>query len=72
MTATCRTSENVSEDDLNSIMDGKLPESKEGRCMVTCVLKQYSLVWKIHFFLSLFFVIDSLNSMCGLGDWRGR
>lgn len=45
MTATCKTSEKASDDDMSGIMDGKIPQTPEGKCFVTCVMKQFSMVW---------------------------
>lgn len=44
MTGECKTSSEASDDDVNTIMDGKIPESKQGKCMMTCVMKQFSMV----------------------------
>lgn len=44
MVKECQTSSGASDDDLNLLMDGKTPESKEAKCMTTCVMKQFSMV----------------------------
>lgn len=48
MTAACRKKHNATPEDIKSFMEGKIPETKTGKCTATCLLDQFKLVRKIY------------------------
>lgn len=44
LTSGCIASEKVSDDDVNKLLDGEMPDNRESKCYITCVMKQFSLV----------------------------
>lgn len=43
-TEDCRKTNKATDEDMNLVMDGKIPESKEAKCTMTCTMKQFKMV----------------------------
>lgn len=41
---TCKDKEGASDDDVNKISEAKVPETKEGKCLVACLGEQFGIV----------------------------
>lgn len=46
-TEDCRKANNPTDDEMNNIMAGKVPETDPAKCTMTCVMKQYKIVRKL-------------------------
>lgn len=44
MAEDCKKSSGASDDDVNKMMDGNIPDTKPSKCMATCIAKQFSMV----------------------------
>lgn len=40
----CKASEDASDDDLGRLVEKKAPETKEGKCLFTCIMEQMDVV----------------------------
>lgn len=47
-TEECRKTHKATDDDMKLIMEGKIPESKEAKCTMTCTIKQFKMVIIFH------------------------
>lgn len=62
MATDCRTAEGGSEQDVEDLIDNKIPESREGKCVGFCMMKQFSMV--SDFFAPICWFL--------LNDWIGK
>lgn len=49
MTEDCKKTSKASDADVDNIMDGKIPETQESKCMMTCIMKQFTMVRSIFY-----------------------
>lgn len=48
VTKNCREQNNATEADMESIMDGKVPETTAAKCTMTCTMKEFKIVISFH------------------------
>lgn len=46
LTEDCRKEHKITDEEMDIILEGNIPESIEGKCTLTCTMKQFNVVMK--------------------------